>query len=103
MPVTQPKFNDGETVRVVSSDNVFFGWQGRVICSLDLNLGQRHYQVSLFNFPTPTPLLFREIELAFGYAEPLPPPTLSHEEWEEIGQRMGWIKERLSADVNQVA
>lgn len=28
----------------------------------------------------------------------LPPLSLSREEWEEIGERMGWVKYRLSAD-----
>lgn len=29
---------------------------------------------------------------------PLPPLSLSREEWQEIGERMGWAKYRLSAD-----
>lgn len=33
----------------------------------------------------------------------LPPLALSREEWQEIGERMGWAKYRLSADVNQTA
>lgn len=33
----------------------------------------------------------------------LPPLALSREEWQEIGERMGWTKYRLSADVNQTA
>lgn len=28
----------------------------------------------------------------------LPPLTLSRDEWQEIGERMGWAKYRLSAD-----
>lgn len=30
--------------------------------------------------------------------KPLPPLSLSREEWQEIGERMGWAKYRLSAD-----
>lgn len=30
---------------------------------------------------------------------PLPPLVLSREEWQEIGERMGWAKYRLTADV----
>lgn len=34
---------------------------------------------------------------------PLPPLALTKEGWQEIGERMGWAKYCLSADVNQTA
>lgn len=33
----------------------------------------------------------------------LPSLILSREEWQEIGERMGWARYRLSADVHQTA
>lgn len=35
---------------------------------------------------------------SFNTVRPLPPLALSREEWQEIGERMGWAKYRLNAD-----
>lgn len=35
---------------------------------------------------------------SFHTVRPLPPLALSREEWETIGERMGWLKHKLSMD-----
>lgn len=65
------KFEVNDTVRVVTSDTPFFGWQGKVVSVEELELGCRHYLVRLIDFPILVlqPFLFREMQLAHGYIE----------------------------------
>lgn len=64
------KFEQGDRVRVVTSDSPFWWWTGTVHAGMkgDLELGVHHYLVHLDGLTSlnPSPLLFREMQLAYA-------------------------------------
>lgn len=61
------KFEVGQTVRVVTTDTPFFGWQGKVVSVEELELSTRHYLIRMIDWFIDQPLLFREMQLSHGY------------------------------------